>query len=126
MNKSIQNILNHKEFLNLLATAKPKYRKSIIESSDKKLIKAICEGTLNLLNGNIPLSDENKLYLKKYKSKLRKLIKTSNIDNKKKILNQRGGFLNILLPAIISGLANVVNNLVDKSISNNNNNSEKE
>jgi hypothetical protein len=119
MNKSIQNILKHKDFLNLLANAKPKYRKSLIKSADKQFIKAICEGTLNLLNGNIPLSEEDKILLNKYKSKLRKLIKKSNIEDKKIILNQRGGFLNILLPAIIGGLASVVNNIVDKSFSNN-------
>lgn len=118
MNKSIQNILKHKDYLNLIANAKPKYRKTIINSADRQLIKAICEGTLNLLNGNIPLSDENKQLLNKFKSKLRKLIKESNFAEKKKILNQRGGFLNILIPAIIGGLASVVNNLVDKSISN--------
>ena len=64
MNKSIENIIKHKDLLNLLATAKPRYKKSKLDKADKQLIKSICEGALNLLYGNLPISESDKEQLK--------------------------------------------------------------
>jgi hypothetical protein len=115
MIKSIENIIKHKDLLNLLATTKPRYnKKSIFDKADKQLIKAICEGALNLLYGNLPISESDKEKLKSFKNLLRKLTQKSSLANKKKLLNQKGGFLNILLPAIVTGISSIINNLIDK------------
>jgi len=114
MNKSIENIIKHKDLSNLLATTKPRYKKSILDKADKQLIKAICEGALNLLYGNLPISESDKEQLKSFKNLLRKLTQKSSLANKKKLLNQKGGFLNILLPAIVTGISSIINNLIDK------------
>ena len=114
-NRSIKNILKNQDLLNILIKSKPKLRKNIILNSDKKFIKALCESILNVLNGNIPIDESQYNKLKKSKSTLRKLVSEStNIDEKKKLLGQRGGFLNIIIPAVISGLASIVGSIIEK------------
>lgn len=89
-------------------------RKAIIKNGDKELIFSICECILNSLNGNLKLSHDNLKSLEPYRYTLRNLIKKSNINSKKKLLIQRGGFLNILLPAIITGLATIISSTINK------------
>jgi hypothetical protein len=45
-------------------------RKGIIMNADKELIYTLCECILNLLNGNINISDEKFNQLKSYKHSL--------------------------------------------------------
>ena len=59
--------------LNALQRAKPNLRKAIIRESDKALIYAICEICENLLLGNIPLSEDQKKKLKKYRTQLHRI-----------------------------------------------------
>jgi hypothetical protein len=88
-------------------------RKGIIENADKELVNTILECILNILNGNIKLSEEQFNNLKPYKHLFRKLLaKNQNLKYKKKILIQKGGFLQILLPAIISGLSTLISSVI--------------
>ena len=66
---------------------------------------------------NINNSDFQKL--KKYKTCLRKLVKKSNLASKKKILVQNGGFLQFLIPAVITGISEIVSSLISKKSSDN-------
>lgn len=115
MNRSFDNILKQREILNFLSTAKPKYKKNIIKSCDNKLIHAICESCQNILKGNLPVSSENKIKLKKYKSNIRKLASKSSLEHKKQILGQKGGFLNILIPAIVSGISSIIGSYLENN-----------
>lgn len=80
---------------------------------ERHLDKAIREVVLNTLNNNIPLTDEQKQDLSKYKNDLRLLARNKLSKKRKKqlIVNQHGKgipFLSILLPAalqVISSLA---------------------
>lgn len=87
--------------LNALVHASPNQRKAIIQHADKSLIQSICECSLNILNGDIPLRKSEKHSLKKHKLRSRRLIskkKKKSLTKKKQIINQNGGSL---LPLVI-------------------------
>jgi len=91
-------------------------RKGIIMNADKELIYTLCECILNLLNGNINISDEKFNQLKSYKHSFRKILdKKLNLKSKKKLIIQKGGFLEILLPAVISGLSAIISSAISSS-----------
>lgn len=112
MSSKNNNIVSHLDILKILAQPKNKYKNTIIASADKHLIKTICEGIYNLLRGNISISDSDKEKLKKYKNTLRKLVEKSSINTKKKILIQKGGFLQFLLPAVITGISSIISSVI--------------
>lgn len=114
MNKSFQNIINQKDVLELLSKTKPRYIKSFINSADCNLIQAICELTNNLLLGNLEISEDIKNKLRKHKLRIRKLCLKSKLCEKKKILSQSGGFLNILIPAVLGGLTSILEHYILK------------
>jgi hypothetical protein len=88
-------------------------KKGIIMNADKELIYTICECILNLLNGNINISTEQYNQLKSYKHLFRKILdRKSKLKTKKKLIIQKGGFLEILLPAVISGLASIISSAI--------------
>ena len=62
---------------------------------------------LNVLNGNLKLSDCKKRKLKKYKAILRKIADKHLSSAKKRLINQRGGFLLPLLSAALPVLADI-------------------
>lgn len=111
---SIENIVNKQDLLKSLASCKLCMRKAILHKADKKLIQAICESILNMLSGNLHINTTDFEKLKKYKHIFRKLIKKSNLRNKKKILIQHGGFLKYLIPAVITGISSIVSSLISK------------
>ena len=109
-----RSVLSERDLLKALSKCKSKYRKSILTIADKPLIKAICECVYNVLLGNINLTDTNKQKLKKHKHILRKLIDKSSLKEKKKILIQKGGFLQFIIPAVITGLASIISSAISK------------
>lgn len=104
----------NQEFLNLLCKSKPKLQKSLINNASKVQIDSICEIILNILNGNLKVSENEFKRLNLKKSLLRTLIKRGPLK-KKKFLIQRGGFLQVLIPSIIAGLATVVSSIIEKA-----------
>lgn len=103
----MDRIKEHENYLKLLTTANKRLRKSIITSSNRDQIFAICEIILNLLKGNINISKTTYEKLQSYKNLLRKIVKRSSLK-KKKYLIQKGGFFEVLIPTIVSTLATLV------------------
>lgn len=104
-----KNIRSQLELLKQLSTCKDKYRNAIIKTGDKELVGALCECVYNVLLGNIKIEDDMKKNLHKYRLSLRKLVQKSALNQKKKILIQKGGFLKFLLPVIVSSLISLIN-----------------
>ena len=103
----------HKHMLHVLKNCKPCTRKIILKNGSGELVKTLCEICLNVLNGNAKISKKCKNHLRKYKTILRKLAKPkSSLSNKRKILVQKGGFLPIILSAVLSG---IVGKLIDQA-----------
>lgn len=100
--------------LKTLSLCKPCIRKKLIQSCSKETIHSICEIVDNLLNNKIPISQEVKQKLSKFKCPLRKLVKRSSLKDKKKILNQKGSFLQFIIPAVITALGSIISDAINK------------
>ena len=91
-------------------------QKDIIKRAKGPLINKICECILNIINGKIKITKEDFEKLKPYKNLFRKLLsKQTKIKEKKRLIIQKGGFLQILIPAIISGLASIISSAISSS-----------
>lgn len=110
-------IKNQVDVLSYLCRCSHKARSGVIDNADKALIDCLSECALNILRGNVELTEGQKKKLKSYRRKLRALaIEKVSVKHKKDIL-QRGGFLGALLaPLAASVLTPVVSGLVKKII----------
>ena len=77
-----------------------------IFAKDKDFVKAIKEIAYNTVNGNIVLSDAEKLSLRRHKNTL---IKLSSKGGKKDIIQSGTGFLSLLLPIVSTVLGSMLN-----------------
>ena len=94
--------------LQVLKNASPKLRKAIISTSNKDLLHSSSECALNVLNGNIRVSDCAKRRLKRYKSSLPSLVDKRLPYLPRQSSVQRGGFLLPLLSAVLPALARLL------------------
>lgn len=76
-----------------------------MRAADPELIKAICDCSMNILNGNVPVGKADKQRLERYKKELRAMsCPQRKLALKRKFVIQRGGFLPALLGAILSSV----------------------
>lgn len=102
MSKSVHT---HREYLRALCKLKPYYRNILVKAADADAIKCICECIFNVLKGSVPITEKEKLKLRKHKKVLRELIKKGDLKKKRKIIIQTGGaFLPIVLGSLLSGV----------------------
>ena len=95
--------------LHVLKNARPKLRKAIVSNCNKDLLNSICECVLNVLNGNIRISDCTKRKLRKFRTSLRSLVdKRLPLVCKRRVIQQRGGFLVPLLSAVLPALSGLL------------------
>lgn len=95
--------------LKWLSEARPRTSKAILKVIDKDVLNAISECSLNVLKGNIPLTQAQKRRLAKHKEVLRALAGRKKVSDKnKRRLVQRGGFLGSLLGPIIGVLGHLL------------------
>lgn len=98
--------------LEFLKNCPKNLQKYLLKRIPASTIKTICECCLNVLKGNISLSSRQKKYLRLHKNTLRCLAdKKSPICRKRKLIVQKGGFLNILIPAAISAISGLINGI---------------
>lgn len=95
--------------LEMLYKSTPRMRKVIVSNAGADFISALCEIALNVLSGNIPLTEQQYSQLKKKKSVVRIVAdKRIKILRKRKTINQSGGFLLPLLGAAIPFIASLI------------------
>ena len=101
-----QRLRNNAPYLHVLAGGTPVQRKGVLRGAKKDLIETVCECALNILQGNISLSKTEKQKLNCHKHTLRSLCnrKVGLNKKKKKLLNQKGGFLPALIAPIVASL----------------------
>lgn len=88
--------------LKLLSKCKTKRnRRKLINKFKRCVIDAISEICLNFLRGNLNVKKKDFRKLIKYRNVIEFLKKKKPIYQRKKIIIQRGGFLNILLPTAL-------------------------
>jgi hypothetical protein len=90
-------------------------KRDLIDNSDK-LVYGISEIAANCLKKNFPLSNCRKNQLKEYNFVLRELAKPVSLKNRRKLIIQNGGFLNIILPPLLSALASVAAQQINKRL----------
>ena len=112
MNKRFEK---NRKLLEIVGECKKKLRNSIILNSDNDFILTIIKCVLNIMNGNVNLNDENFKILKPYNKTFKKLIKKKiSLNNKRKIIVQKGGFLQFFIPAIISAVGSIASAIITK------------
>jgi hypothetical protein len=103
--KEIRNISK----LKLLCDCDKKTKKKTLSKADKELIEVLRDCILNVLDGNIPLSEADKTKLNKHKYTLRKIVNTKQTYKNRNLLVQKGGsFLPIILPGAISLISTII------------------
>lgn len=101
------------ENLKILKKLKKQRRSAFLKTARKDLILCICDCANNVLRGNIRLKTGEKRALKRHKAALRQLAeRRKGLEQKRKILVQKGGFLPFLLGPIISAAGGLIGNLL--------------
>jgi len=102
----VSRIKRQRTFLKSLIKSKPRNRNQLIRGATIDQIKSIRESILNVANRNVPLKPTQLKKLKRYKKVLSKLaFANPSHTHSKKLIVQRGGFLGVLLPPVLSFLA---------------------
>ena len=112
---NLKILIKHQDVLKTLAHCKPQIRKAILKNADKELIQVICHCVFNMLRGNINLSAFEKQKLKGYKKVLRNMVQKTTFKDKKKMLEQSGGFLQFLIPAAITGISSIISSIISSN-----------
>ena len=96
-------------YIQLLAKSGPKKRKALLIQATHEELKRLCEICLNILKGNIPLSDNNFRKLKR-KSYTIKVLTNSKIPFrvKKRMVSHKGGFLGTMASLAIPLLSKLL------------------
>ena len=104
-----KRLKTNQPFLHLLARSGAKRRKSLLKQATKEELTTLFEICLNILQGNIPLSSYMHKKLKRAQNTLRQLAdKKISITRKKKVVNQKGGFLGTVASIALPLLASIL------------------
>ena len=105
----MRRIKVHYHELQVLKKARPKLRKAIFSNCNKDLLHSISECVLNVLNGNIRVSDCAKRKLESFISSLRSLVdRRVPLVSRIRVIIQLGGFLLPLLSAVLPTLSSLL------------------
>ena len=106
--KMFKRLRMNEPFLHLLARSSAKRRKFLLKQATKEELASLFEICLNILRGNLPLSPHMHRKLKRERNTLRKLAdKASSLKQKKRVINQKGGFLGTIASIALPLLAQI-------------------
>ena len=103
------HLIKYLPLLNVISKIRSKADRSTvlrIFAKDKEFVKAIKEIACNTVNGNIELTQPQKVKLRKYKQSLLKLAGKSG---KTEVVQSGGGFLSLLIPIVSTVLGSMLN-----------------
>jgi hypothetical protein len=96
-------------FIHLLARSSAKRRKFFLKQATKEELASLFEICLNILRGHVPLSVHMHKKLERERHTLRTLAdKKISLRRKKKVINQKGGFLGTLAAIALPLLAQLL------------------
>ena len=109
-------LIKYMELLKKIMKARSKKRQELLKKAEPCFIKLLCECTLNVLKGRIHL---DKRQLKRLGPHAHTMVKVSKVKRHptkkdKEVLETKGGFLPIILPALISALGTLAGKAVSK------------
>ena len=80
-------------------------------------LKAVCEVCSNLLHGNLKISKESKIKLKRFKRPIKELSnRRISIKRKQEVINQQGGFLTTIAGIALPLLTDLLISTISKKI----------
>ena len=92
-----QRLAVTKAFFNKLAKSKAKERTKVLKAATNEQLKGLCEVCLNIVHGNVKLSKKRYAAFKRQKDLFHSLSnKKLPLYAKRKVINQKGGFLGTL------------------------------
>ena len=91
--------------LRQLKNANVKKRRLLLVNTD--LVKAVCECSKNVINGNVSMSEGQRAKICRHRNKIRELAKKRVPLKRKRQIIQSGGFLGALLGPIIGVLSSL-------------------
>ena len=92
-------------FFTALLKSQKSMRMKILQSFPTYVIDDLIEIILNIVRGNVNVSQGKKEVLKKHRKSLLTLVNTKNKKLMRKVMNkQRGGFIAALLPIALAAL----------------------
>lgn len=109
MSCNLKNCLKKLEVVSNVKSVK--LRKKLLKeiSCDENVFKALQEIVINTINQNVPLDNKTKKKLRKYKKEFQAFTKVvKSKQKKKKLIQQSGGFLPAIIPAVLSILSAIV------------------
>ena len=102
-------IKKHGSMVMAMMQATPQIRKKLVKDSPSEVIRCVSECCHNVLKGNVHLSSAQKKKLYRSRQHLRRSAsKSISVKKKKQIINQKGGFLSMLAPALLPLLGKAV------------------
>lgn len=115
---SLKRLKDNIDYLALLSKAKrSEQRRKLIEIATADQLNAVWDCIHNILfNERVPLTQNDRKKLKKYKNILVSLdrLKKSHKEKKKDILHQHGGFLPALLAPVLGIAGTLLSNLLTR------------
>lgn len=114
----MNRIAKHARFLHLLSEAKScRQRESLLRHAKEEHLKIIREICLNLCAGNLPLSADIKKKVKRFAPVIRSLgNRKESHKNVRKTLVLKGGFLPLILPALLGLISTIGGRAIAKAI----------
>ncbi len=89
----------------------PAFRKQFIEKCGRNVIDCCCEIARNIINKNVPLTEDQLRKARCHCDKLRELARVNTPLKRKRQILQTGGFLLMLLGPIIGVVSNLLGGL---------------
>ena len=113
----MEKLREHQVFLQMLAKSNPKYRKLLLGGAPNEIIDLLGDCSLNILNGNVKLSGDEKKKLRKHKNALRQVADTKvGKKKKKKILQEGAGMVPAILKPILKAVIPIIANQIVKAL----------
>lgn len=101
--------------LEALSKLTKRQQKQFLKSASDDFIHALGEGSLNILKGNVRLNEKQFRQLKRYKKHLQSLAnKRIPIYNRRRIVEQKGGFIGLLASVLVPTIASLIGSAVSQ------------
>ena len=102
-------------FIKVLAKSSAKQRKLLLRGATNEQLKGLFELCLNIIRGNLPLSNAEFHKLKRHRKTLESLAsRRVPLYKKREIVNQKGGFIGAVANLAIPLLASIIANRLKK------------
>jgi hypothetical protein len=94
---------NVRSDLHAFVLMRPKQRRAFFATATREQLKSLQDACLNLLKNPVGLNQIDLAKVRKYKEQIRTISnRYEGVKRKRKILSQRGGFLQTLLPLLVT------------------------